>query len=110
VQLKHFYKDNLMEHILHSQTNNGGALVPEAETSFGNAGKFLPAFLVGSVADPDPDPKDPHVFGPPGSGSGSTSQRYGSGSGSFLPSCKTRKKNLDSYCYVTSFRLFIFEK
>ncbi len=36
----------------------------------------------GSVADPhsDPDPPDPHVFGPPGSGS--ISQRYGSGSGS----------------------------
>jgi hypothetical protein len=33
-----------------------------------------------SVADPDPP--DPHVFGPPGSGSGSISQRYGSGSGS----------------------------
>jgi hypothetical protein len=31
---------------------------------------------VSSVADPDPP--DPHVFGP--SGSGSTSQRYGSGS------------------------------
>jgi hypothetical protein len=31
-----------------------------------------------SVADPDPP--DPHVFGP--IGSGSTSQRYGSGSGS----------------------------
>jgi magnesium-transporting ATPase (P-type) len=35
-----------------------------------------------SVADPDPnpdqDPLDPHVFGPPGSGS--ISQRYGSGS------------------------------
>ncbi len=35
-----------------------------------------------SVADPDPDPPDPHVFGP--LGSGSTSQRYGSGSGSIL--------------------------
>jgi hypothetical protein len=36
-----------------------------------------------SVVDPDlePDPQDPHVFGP--SGSGSISQRYGSGSGSF---------------------------
>jgi hypothetical protein len=34
----------------------------------------------GSVADPDPP--DPHVFGPPGSGSGFTSQMYGSGSGS----------------------------
>jgi hypothetical protein len=29
---------------------------------------------------PEPDPPDPHVFGPPGSGS--TSQMYGSGSGS----------------------------
>ncbi len=29
----------------------------------------------------DPDPQDPHVFGP--SGSGSISQRYGSGSESF---------------------------
>jgi len=37
-----------------------------------------------SVADPDPnpDPPDIRVFGPPGSGSVSTSQRYGSGSGS----------------------------
>ncbi len=33
-----------------------------------------------SVVDPNPDPPDPHVFGPPGSGS--ISQRYGSGSGS----------------------------
>jgi hypothetical protein len=31
----------------------------------------------GSIGDPDP--QDPHVFGP----SGSFSQRYGSGSGSF---------------------------
>jgi hypothetical protein len=29
----------------------------------------------GSVGDPDPDPQDPYVFGPPGSGS--FSQRYG---------------------------------
>ncbi len=57
--------------------------------------------LFSSVADPDPP--DPHVFGPPGSGS--TSQRYGSGSGScsgsgsgsfyHLSSCKKSKKNLD---------------
>ncbi len=40
--------------------------------------KENPLFLT-SVADPDPP--DPHVFGPPGSGS--ISQRYGSGSGSF---------------------------
>jgi hypothetical protein len=57
-----------------------------------------------SVADPNPDP---HVFGPPGSGS--ISQRYGSGSrsgsgsGSFYHQAKKSKKNLDSYCFVTSF-------
>ncbi len=32
--------------------------------------------------NPNLNPADPHVFGPPGSGSGSISQRYGSGSGS----------------------------
>ncbi len=35
-------------------------------------------FIFISVADSNPDPPDPHVFGPPGSGS--ISQRYGSGS------------------------------
>jgi hypothetical protein len=53
---------------------------------------------------PDPDPPDPHVFGPPGSGS--TSQGYGSGFGSgmdLLSSCKNSKKNLDSYYFVTLF-------
>jgi hypothetical protein len=34
--------------------------------------------LICSVPDPNPDPPDPRVFGPPGS----ISQRYGSGSGS----------------------------
>jgi hypothetical protein len=40
--------------------------------------------VVGSVADPDPnpDPTDPSILGLPGSGYGSISQRYGSGSGS----------------------------
>jgi hypothetical protein len=38
----------------------------------------LPIGIFSSV--PNPDPPDPHVFGP--QGSGSTSQRYGSGSGS----------------------------
>ncbi len=56
-----------------------------------------------SVADPDPKPSDPYVFRSPGSGS--SSQRYGSGSGSFY-----HQANLDSYCFVTSFWLFIFEK
>ncbi len=37
--------------------------------------------LESSVADPNPDLPDPHVFGPPGSGS--ISQRYGTGSGSY---------------------------
>ncbi len=58
-----------------------------------------------SVADPDPNPDldlpDPHVFGPPGSGSGSISLRYGSRSGSFY--LQNSKKNLDFYCFVTSF-------
>ncbi len=41
-----------------------------------------------SVADPDPP--DPHVFGP----SGSTSQRYGSGSGSFYHDAQIVRKTL----------------
>ncbi len=61
---------------------------------------------VASVADQnpnlDPDPPDPHVFGPPGSGSGSISQRHGSasgsgsgsGSGSFYPQAKIVRKTL----------------
>ncbi len=52
-----------------------------------------------SVSDPNPDPPDPHVFGP--SGSGSTCQRYEIGSGSFYYQAKLVK---------TSFGLFIFEK
>ncbi len=55
---------------------------------------------------PDPNPPDPHVIGPPGSVS--TSQRYGSGS--FYQQAKIVRKNSDSYCFVTSFGLFIFEK
>jgi hypothetical protein len=45
------------------------------------------------------------TFWPPGSGS--TSQRYGSGSTNHP--AKIVRKNLDSYCFVTSFGLFIFE-
>jgi hypothetical protein len=56
-------------------------------------GCFLP---VGSVADPDPP--DPHVFGPPGYGSGCISQRYGSGfdsgSGSFYHQAKLLRTTL----------------
>ncbi len=49
-----------------------------------------------------------YVFGPPGSesGYGSVSQRYGSRS--LYPSSK--KKDLDSYCFVTSLWPFILEK
>jgi hypothetical protein len=47
-----------------------------------------------SVADPDPDvdPSDPYVFGPPGSGFGSFSQRYGPGSESFFNQAKIVRK------------------
>jgi hypothetical protein len=45
----------------------------------------------GSVLDPDP-----HVLGPPGSGS-------------LYHQAKIVGKNLDSYCFVTSFGLFSFE-
>jgi hypothetical protein len=48
--------------------------------------------LESSVADPDPP--DPHVFGPPGSGSGSISQKYGSGSGSFYHQAQKVRKTL----------------
>jgi hypothetical protein len=41
---------------------------------------LLSAMVLASVPDPEPDPPDPHVFGPSGSVSGSTSQRYGFGS------------------------------
>ncbi len=60
----------------------------------------------GSVADPDPS--DPYVFGPLGPGSGSISQSYGSGS--FYHQAKIGRKNLSSYCFLTSFRLFFLWK
>jgi hypothetical protein len=52
-----------------------------------------------SVADPDPP--DPHVFGPPGSGS--TSQRYGSGSGPFYHHAKIVRKTLIQKEFCDSF-------
>ncbi len=61
---------------------------------------FFPQ-MPSSVADPDP-----YVFGHPGSGS--AIQSYGI---RILPSSsKKSKKNLDSYCFVTSLWNFIFEK
>jgi hypothetical protein len=61
-----------------------------------------------SDPNPDPDPPDSHVFGPPGSES--TSQRYGSGSGFFYHQAKIVRKTLIPYCFVISFELLIFEK
>jgi hypothetical protein len=49
----------------------------------------------------DPDPSDPYVFGPPVSGS--VSQELRIRIRLLLSSNKNSKKNLDSYCFVTSF-------
>jgi hypothetical protein len=49
----------------------------------------LPTLIIGV---PDPDPPDPHVFGPPGSDS--ISQRYASGSGFFYQQAKIVRKTL----------------
>ncbi len=70
---------------------------------------FFKLFIT-SVADPNPDPSNPYVFGPPGSGSISQQVQYGIWIRILLSSSKNRKKNLASYCFVTSFWLFIFEK
>ncbi len=75
-------------------------VIPVTECIFArDANKKWIQILLVSV----PDTPDPHVYGPPRSGS--ISQMYGSGSSS-----KNSKKNLDSYCVVTSFGLFFFEK
>jgi hypothetical protein len=52
----------------------------------------IPVMIGLKSSVPDPDPPDPHVFGPPGSGS--TSQSYGSGSGSFYHHAKIVRKTL----------------
>jgi hypothetical protein len=51
---------------------------------------ILVEFSVPATSVPDPDPPDPHVFGPPGSGS--ISQRYGSES--FYQQAKIARKTL----------------
>jgi hypothetical protein len=68
--------------------------------------------VVGSVADPnsDPDPPDPHDFGPPGSGSGAISHRYLAPDPDPSIIRQNSKKNLDFYCFVTFFILFTFQK
>jgi hypothetical protein len=63
----------------------------------------------------DPDPPDPHVFGPPGSGSDPPVTDMDPDSliwiriRILLSSSKNSKKSLDSYCLVTSFGPFAFE-
>ncbi len=52
-----------------------------------------------SVADPDPDPSDPYVFGPPGSGSVSQRYKAGSGSGPFYHQAKKVRKPLITTVY-----------
>jgi hypothetical protein len=65
----------------------------------------LPPYLTygyqwcGSGSESGSDPPNARVFGP-----------SGSGSGSFYHLSKKRKKNLDFYCFVTSFWLFTFKK
>jgi hypothetical protein len=60
-----------------------------------------------SVVDPDSDPWDSYVFGPPGSGSESVIILFRI---RFLPSTsKKSTKNLDFYYFVTCFWLFIYE-
>jgi hypothetical protein len=59
--------------------------------------KHLTTWDIVLISVPDPDPPDPHVFGP-------------AESGSFYHQAKKGKKNLDSHCFVTFFWLFIFEK
>ncbi len=56
---------------------------------------------LGSVADPNPDPTDTHVFGPPGSGS--ISHRYRIRI--LLSLSKNSKKTLDFYFFASFFDL-----
>ena len=67
-----------------------GATIPVMCHSAGIIHRVL---LDTSVADPDPP--DPHVFGPDPDLS------------IILLSSKTSKKNFDSYCFMTSFGLFL---
>ncbi len=62
-----------------------------------------------SVADPYPDSSHPYVFGPPGSGSISRSTLWILIRILQSPSKNSKKKH-ESYCFVTFFWIFIFEK
>ncbi len=55
--------------------------------------------------DPNPDPPDQHVFGPPGSVS--ISQRYESGSGSFYYHAKIVRKTF-FFVFLFFFLFFLF--
>jgi hypothetical protein len=68
-------------------STNSGSL----STGSGEAlSRIFSNILMLFVSVPDPDPPDPHVFGP----SGFTSQRSGSGSGSFCHQAKIVRKTL----------------
>jgi hypothetical protein len=66
-----------------------GKKVTESRIRFRHTGGKKNIHII-SIADPDP--LDPHVFGPPGSGS--ISQMYGSGSESFYRHVKITRKTL----------------
>jgi hypothetical protein len=58
-------------------------------------------WVIFALLDPDPDPYSNY-----GSGSGSNSPiEYGSGSGS--ETLNNSKKNIDSYCFVTSLFFYL---
>jgi hypothetical protein len=66
--------------------------IPVIRSGYPSAGLYIS--VNSSVADPNPDPPDLLVFGPPGSGSGSFSQIYGFESGSFYHLAKIVRKTL----------------
>ncbi len=75
--------------------------------------KFIIHLTSVADSDPNPDPSDPNVFGPPGFRSGSISQRYGSesGSGSFYHQAKIVRKTLipTVLWLLFDFLVFIFK-
>ncbi len=74
----------------------GGAtplvLLTSATPAHHLAPKISTPLYLNTSPNPNPDPLDPHVFGPPGSVP--ISKMYGSGSGSFYHQAKKVKKTL----------------
>jgi hypothetical protein len=64
---------------------------------------IVPFLIAGGIVA-DPDPPNPHVFGPPGSGSGSISHPAPNPvPDPSIITGKNCKKKLAFYCFVTSF-------